>query len=213
MLVAALSILAGLLAAVPAMGPSSAIIIRRILVGHEKKGIAFAGGYIIAEGLACLAAIWGVELMFYTAPFLEPILSWVGIVLLLGVGVYFAIGIGATECDADELPGGGGATLGSQFAFGFGLTALNPALVAGWTTAMSVVFSTTGIELATWQKWFIPFGIVLGETLWYVILVALARRFDDYLDERLIDGIIRMVGVVLIVLAAWTAYQTVVGGW
>lgn len=209
--IVALSIVAGFFAAVPAMGPSSAIIIRRILVGHERKGLAFAGGYIIAEGLACLAAIWGVELMFYTAPFLKPILQWVGLGLLLGVGVYFALGIGCSEAETDAACTGGAAGLGGQFVFGFGLTALNPALIAGWATAVGVALSTTGIELATWQKWTIPFGIVVGETLWYGLLIGLARRFDEYLDARLIDGIIRVVGVVLIGLAAWSGFQVAIG--
>lgn len=210
MIVAILSILAGVIAAVPAMGPSSAIIIRRILVGHEKKGLAFAAGYIIAEGLACLAAIWGVELMFYTVPVLEPILKWVGVGLLLAVGVYFVFGVGRSggEAECGDLEAG---SLGGQFAFGFGVTALNPALVAGWTTAMGTVFSATGIELATWQKWFIPFGIVVGETLWYTLLVVLARRFDEFLDERMIDRIIRVVGVMLAAGAVWGIVRQLVG--
>ncbi|MFB6351270.1 MAG: LysE family transporter [Bradymonadaceae bacterium] len=190
-----LSIAAGFLAAVPAMGPSSAIIIRRILVGHERKGLAFA------------------ELMFYTAPFLKPILQWVGLALLLGVGVYFALGIGCSDEEADSLGDEGAGGLGGQFVFGFGLTALNPALVAGWATAIGVALSTTGIELATWQKWTIPFGIVTGETLWFMLLIGLSRRFDDYLDERVIDGIIRVVGVVLIGLAIYSGYQTWIGVW
>jgi threonine/homoserine/homoserine lactone efflux protein len=210
MIVALLSILAGVIAAVPAMGPSSAIIIRRILVGHEQKGLAFAAGYIIAEGLACLAAIWGVELIFYTAPVLEPILKWVGIGLLLAVGLYFTFGGGESDGESEQQDLET-RSLGGQFAFGFGLTALNPALVAGWTTAMGAVFSATGIELATWQKWFVPFGIVVGETLWYALLVVLARRFDAFLDERMIDRIIQAVGVVLVSGAVWGAVGQLVG--
>lgn len=88
--VALFSVVVGFLAAVPAMGPSSAISIRRILTGRERRGLAFAGGYILAEGLACFAALWGVDLVMGAAPFVEPLLRWVGIVLMFGVGVAFS---------------------------------------------------------------------------------------------------------------------------
>lgn len=210
--IALLSIAAGVLVAVPAMGPASAIVIRRILLGRERTGLAFAGGYILAEGLGCLAAVWGVELLFDWVPFLKPVLAWVGVIVLAGVGVYFASGAGATSRDVQVGSSADASSLAGQFVFGFGLTAFNPALVAGWTTAITVALSTTGIELATWQKWFVPFGIVVGETLWYVLLIGAARRFDDLLDESAIDWIIRGVGGLLIVVAAWGVVRRLFGG-
>lgn len=205
-----LSILGGVLAAIPAMGPSSAIAIRRILLGRERTGLAFAGGYIFAEGIGCLAAIWGIDFIFSAVPFVKPILAWVGIVLLLVVGLYFASNLDTGRWDVDD-DDRDPSTLAGQFAFGFSLTAFNPALIAGWTTALGVVLSTTGVELATWQKWFVPAGIVIGETLWYVVLVSAARVFDDYLDASTIDWLIRTVGVVLIATAIWTGISRVVG--
>lgn len=205
-----LSILGGVLAAIPAMGPSSAIAIHRILMGRERTGLAFAGGYIFAEGLGCLAAIWGIDFIFSAVPLAKPILAWTGIVLLLGVGLYFASNLdtGRWDLDGDERDP---STLVGQFAFGFGLTAFNPALIAGWTTALGVVLSTTGVELAAWQKWFVPLGIIIGETLWYVVLVGAARHFDDELDAPTIDWLIRAVGVVLIGTAIWTGISRVIG--
>lgn len=210
--VALLSIVAGVLVAVPAMGPASAIVIRRILLGRERTGLAFAGGYILAEGLGCLAAIWGVDLLFRWAPFLKPVLAWAGMLVLAGVGVYFASGAGPTSRDVDFDASADASSLAGQFVFGFGLTAFNPALVAGWTTAITVALSTTGIELATWQKWFVPFGIVVGETLWYVLLIGAARRFEELLDEVVIDWFMRGVGVILIGLATWGAVRRLLAG-
>lgn len=198
------------MAAIPAMGPSSAIAIRRILLGRERMGLAFAGGYIFAEGLGCLAAIWGIDFIFSAVPFLKPILAWVGVVLLLGVGVYFASGIDTRRWHAHD-DDRKASTLAGQFAFGFSLTAFNPALIAGWTTALGVVLSATGVELATWQKWFVPLGIVIGETLWYVVLVSVSRHFEDYLEASTIDWLIRAVGAVLIGIAIWTGVSRVVG--
>jgi threonine/homoserine/homoserine lactone efflux protein len=210
-----ISIVAGFFIAVPAMGPSSAIIVRRILVGRERRGLAFAAGSVLAEGLACLAAIWGVQLVLYTLPLLKQLLHWGGMLLLLGVGTYFVLGGAVGEEEAEELAEAdvSAKSLGGQFAFGFSLTAFNPTLIATWTTVLGVLISMTGVELAVWQKWAIPVGVMVGETLWFAVLVAVARRFGAHVDDQIIAYVIRGIGVVLIGLALWSGYQKMAGAW
>jgi threonine/homoserine/homoserine lactone efflux protein len=208
-----LSVVAGFLIAVPAMGPSSAIIIRRVLVGREKEGLAFAGGSVLAEGLACLAAIWGVELALYTVPHLKMILEWGGMVLLVGIGGFFVFGRVPSESEPEELPEPDAASLGGQTLFGFTLTAFNPTLLATWTTVLGILLSMTNVQFAFWQKWVVPFGVMFGEVLWFAILVAVARRFGAHVDQKMIDWIIRGIGVLLIVLALWSALQKLLGNW
>lgn len=201
--VALFSVVVGFLAAVPAMGPSSAISIRRILTGRERRGLAFAGGYILAEGLACFAALWGVDLVMGAAPFVEPLLRWVGIVLMFGVGVAFSLGYGPTDVDRSDRQGSEPTQLGGDFALGFGMTAFNPALIASWSTVVGVAVSVTGVELLLWHKWAIPVGVIVGECLWYAVLVAIARRLQTELDDSTLEWLLRAVGVVLVALGLW----------
>lgn len=208
-----LSIVAGFLIAVPAMGPSSAIIIRRVLVGREKQGLAFAGGSVLAEGLACLAAIWGVELALYTVPHLKMVLEWGGMLLLLGIGGFFVFGRVPSESEPEELPEPSAASLGGQTAFGFTLTAFNPTLLATWTTVLGILLSMTDLQFEFWQKWVVPVGVMVGEVLWFAILVAVARRFGAHVDQKMIDWIIRGIGALLILLALWSAWHKFIGTW
>jgi len=195
------------------MGPSSAIIIRRVLVGREREGLAFAAGSVLAEGLACLGAIWGVELALYTVPHLKRILEWGGMLLLFGIGVYFIVGRVPSESETDEFPRTDAASLGGQTVFGFSLTAFNPTLIATWTTVLGVVLSMTSLEFAFWQKWTVPIAVMFGEVLWFAILVAVARRYGARVDQKIIDWLIRGIGVLLVVLAVWSAWQKVLGAW
>ena len=208
-----ISIVAGFFIAVPAMGPSSAIIVRRILTGKEHKGVAFAAGSVLAEGLACLAAIWGVQLVFYTMPLLRRGLEWGGMALLFGVGSYFVLGGSFGEEEAEEVAEASAVSLSGEFTFGFSLTAFNPTLIATWTTVLGVVMSMTSVELAVWQKWTIPVGVMFGEVLWFGVLVAIARRFGEHVDDQIIAWVIRGIGVVLVGLAIWSFVQKLAGAW
>jgi threonine/homoserine/homoserine lactone efflux protein len=208
-----LSFAVGFVIAVPTMGPASAIIIRRVVGGQYRKGLAFAGGSILAEGLACLAAIWGLELALYTVPNLKTILEWGGAILLIGVGGYFLFERGPKKSPDEEVEQADAASLGGQTIAGFAVTAFNPTLIATWATVLGVVISTLGVELMMWQKWTVPLAVMLGEMAWFGLLILLARRFGAYVDEWIITWIIRGVGLLLVAIGAFGLVQKILGAW
>lgn len=197
----------GFFIAVPAMGPASAIIIRRALFGREREAFAFGVGSTFGEGIHTFAAVWGVELLFHLIPGLKGMLEWVGIVILFGIGIYFSIGEipDDPETDVDsDVPRA--TTLGKQFAFGFTITVVNPTLIAMWSTAIGLLLSVANLEFAYWQKWAFPVTVMAGEISWFVILVVLAKRFGASADQTLIHWIIRGLGALLLGLGGWSLY-------
>ncbi len=202
----------GFCIAVPAMGPASAIIIRRALFGREREAFAFGVGSTFGEGVHTFAAVWGVELLFYLIPGLKDILKWVGIVVLIGLGLYFVIGQIPDDPEAEmdrDVPHA--TTLGKQLGFGFVITVVNPALIGMWSTAIGLLVSMSYLEFAhTWQRAFFPVTVMAGEITWFVLLVILAKRFGASADQQLIHWIIRGLGALLLGLGGWTLYTQVV---
>ena len=213
MLVLLIAFVVGFFIAVPTMGPASAIIIRHVVGERYREGFAFAAGSVLAEGLACLAAIWGVELAFYTIPNLRTILEWGGTFILLAVGAYFALTGGPSDTDNEVVPQPSVASLGGQSLGGFAVTAFNPTLIATWTTLFGIGISVLDVQLATWQKWLFPVAVMLGEFAWFTTLVLLAKRFGAYLDETVVGWIIRGIGGLLFALGAWGIVQKILGAW
>lgn len=213
MLLLIASFVVGFFIAVPTMGPASAIIIRRVVGGQYRKAVAFAGGSVLAEGLACLAAIWGVELALYTVPNLKLVLEWGGTLLLILVGAYLALGNTPPKSENREIPRPATASLGGEMLGGFALTAFNPTLIATWATVFGVVVSALEVELAMWQKWTVPVAVMLGEIAWFGSLVVLARRFGSRVDEWVVDWMLRGIGTILIAIGAFGVIQKIVGAW
>jgi threonine/homoserine/homoserine lactone efflux protein len=208
-----LAFVVGFLVAVPALGPATALIVRDMVRGRHRDGFAFAVGATTAEGLACLAAIWGIELAFDALPGLRTTLEWGATLIVMVVGLYFLTAGAPTMPDSDEVPAPDAAGIGGRTLAGFAITAFNPTLIATWATIIGLAISVTGFELATWQKWTIPVAITLGELTWFGLLILITRRFDAWLDARTIGWIIRIIGAALIVVGAWGLVQKFSGAW
>lgn len=208
-----LAFLVGFLIAVPAAGPATALIVRYMLRGRRREGLAFAFGATSAEGLACLAAVWGIEFAFRTLPNVRTILEWGGTVIVLAVGIYLVRTAGSNVSTSETVPDTDGASLGGRTLAGFAVTAFNPTLIATWATLVGIALSVTGLELAAWQKWAIPPAVTLGGMSWFGLLSVLTRRFGGYLDEQTIGWIIRTIGILLIVLGGWGLFRNIAGAW
>lgn len=198
---------AGFVLGIPALGPASAISYRRILCGDRSGGIAFAAGYILADGLACLAALWSVDFLLESVPVLTSTLRWVGLGLVAAVGLYF-LAAGGTDQDESRNPtddAGRGWLPNAGVALG--MTLFNPSLFAGWTTAAGVALSVTGIDLTPWQKWTVPAAIAAGEALWYAVFLGAVSHWEEALDATTTDRIVRGLGGLLVAFAAWSALR------
>ena len=208
-----LAFVVGFAIAVPALGPATALIVRHMMRGRQREGFAFAIGATSAEGLACLAALWGVELAFGAIPGLRNVLEWGGAALVFGIGLYFMVTAGPSLPDPKAIRKTGAATLGGHTLAGFALTAFNPALIATWATIVGIGVSVTDVRLASWQKWAIPPAVTLGELTWFALLSVLTKHYGTRLHERTIGWIIRVIGAVLVVLGAWGLIQKIAGTW
>ena len=92
---------------------------------------------------------------------------------------------------------------------GFSVSAINPTLLLTWSAAVAFLYSR-GLK-ATSSVYAIPFGLcaAAGIAAWFVILAALFRRYGGKLPEAAITWVIRAMGLVLVVVALWSAVKLV----
>jgi len=84
---------------------------------------------------------------------------------------------------------------------GVTITALNPTLVATWTTAIALLASTGWINMQTHQAPWFGLGSFLGMVTWFSILISLVRRYGTRLPKSAVRTTIRMLGAAIIIAA------------
>lgn len=210
MLELAIGFIIGFLLAIPAIGPISATVIERSLAGDYFHGFAIGAGSSLAEALYCFAALVGVGFLFARAPWLRPFLQWGGVVILLGVGLYFIVGPTPKGASDHEKKSISVASAGVAALLGFLVTLFNPSMIATWATAVSTMVSVGGLEFHAWHRWAFPLAVALGELTWFGVFIYLIDRLGDAIDDKMIEGAIRVIGLLLVGLAIWGGVSLVV---
>ncbi|MCK5796418.1 MAG: LysE family transporter, partial [Deltaproteobacteria bacterium] len=138
MLIAAIiGFLFGFIGSMPVAGPIAVIVFARGIEGRLRSGLAVAVGGALAEGVYAFLAFWGFSKLLAHYTFILPASRAVAAIVLIGLGIIFLRKkpIETTPSPVREGWGGG-------FFLGFGITALNPTLIATWSAASATLFST-----------------------------------------------------------------------
>lgn len=203
MLVLILGFIIGFFIAIPAIGPISATVVQRSLRRDFLHAFSIGAGSSLAEAIYCYTALVGVSLFVDQFIWLKPVLRWVGVVVLLGLGAYFLLGNTPTAPDDTDLSNPTAASAGSAFSLGFLVTILNPSMLATWTAAIAYMQGLDVVTFQTWHHWSFPLSVVAGELTWFVVLVSTLNRLGHAISDRTIAGVIRTIGGVLIALGIW----------
>ena len=193
----------GFLIAIPAVGPISATVVQRSLRRDFLHAFSIGAGSSLAEAIYCYAALVGVSLFVDQFVWLKPILRWVGILVLLGLGTYFVLGNMPAPQDDSDFSNPTAASAGSAFSLGFVVTILNPSMLATWTAAIAYLQGLDLVTFHSWHHWAFPLSVVAGELTWFVCLVTTLNRLGHAISDRTITRIVRTVGAILIGLAVW----------
>ncbi len=231
MLVAALvGFLAAFVASMPVAGPVSALVVRHALHGEARAAILLSIGAGLAEAAYAWLALWGFSTFLSDYPWVVPVSKIVAGLILVVLGIVFTryvardesaavaaadpahpspIGHAKTAVLSKERPG----RPWSSFTVGFGVTALNPTLLATWSAAATTLFSANLFKVEPAMAWPFALGVCVGAVAWFSILTAVLYRFRHKFNRRILQRIIRgmgwgLVGLGLFFLGTFAVWAT-----
>jgi threonine/homoserine/homoserine lactone efflux protein len=197
---AAFGLAFGFVGSVPIAGPVSALVFRSGVEGRFNRGRGIAVGAAVAEAFYAFLAFWGFSTVLGRYEFVLPLSRVIGGIILMALGVTFL----RRPSVSLEPPAQAAKAEGTRsFILGFGITGLNPTLIATWTAIVATLYSTGLATFTTPAAGAFAIGVALGITLWFVLLLALLRRFREKFEQQVLDRMVRAMGIIIFGLGAW----------
>jgi threonine/homoserine/homoserine lactone efflux protein len=208
LVVCAVAFAFGFIGSIPLAGPISVMVVSRAAQKKFGEALQLGLGAALAEAVYAGLALWGFTTLLARHPAVVPVSHGVTAVVLSVLGVRFALWKPKSRRDRHERRAG-------TWVVGFTVSALNPTLLLTWGAAAAFIFSkglATGLDASSWPTALL-FGLSAGAGVaaWFVVLVAVLRRLRGKLPDRVLTWTIRVLGVALLGLGAWSAVQLV--GW
>ena len=201
-----LGTLLGFFGAIPVAGPISALVLRAGLRKQAHRGRAVALGAALAESVYVLLAFLGFSLFLNSVPW---ILAWsrtLASVLLIGLGLYFLFSKSAREMHTDAPLPDQAKGKKRAFSVGFGVSILNPTLMATWTTAITSLYSYHFFSYSVLNAVLFSLGVSVGIVLWFSLMLHLIHRNHDRLNPVWIRRMLAGIGILLLSLGVWNLF-------
>ena len=198
----------GFFGAIPVAGPVSALVLRYGLKHQYRNGRALAFGAGLAEAIYVLLAFFGFNVLIHSIPYLELASKAVTSLILIGLGVYFILSkpsnwtAPSADRSIDQKKGR------SAWFIGFGISIVNPTLLATWTTVITTLHGLKFFAFSTLSSCVFALGVWTGITLWFSLMLALIKVNHQRFKTIWIRWILIGMGVLLIVLGMLTARAT-----
>lgn len=193
----------GFIGSVPIAGPISALVFRAGVAGRTRRGQGIAIGSAIGEGIYAALAFIGVGAVFDRWPMLAPLSRLAAGIILLILGATF-IRKPSPKQRADS-PDDPVAAKGGRSAFfiGFGVTALNPTLIATWSAITATTYATGMVRYSLFGALAFGVAVTIGIALWFLILLELLHRHRTKFTEASLNRMVQGMGVFLVLVGGW----------
>lgn len=195
----------GFLGSMPLAGPVAVLVVSQGVRRQYRHAFRIAVGAAVAESMYALVAFIGFSAFIGRHSLFIPISRGVAAVILISLGVRFAL-----WKDADSEPGPAREKPGaSSFLLGFSITALNPTLLATWGAATAALFGSGIGAFTSWMA--APFALAagIGIVSWFAVVLTLLRRFGEHFPQRAMTWIVRAMGVMLVCIGTWFVVRLV----
>jgi threonine/homoserine/homoserine lactone efflux protein len=200
------SFIAGFIGAViPVVGPVSSLILHRALGGRHTEGVAMSLGASVMEAFYCALGIGVIGILIQDSQKLQTVLRGISAFVFLFIGLYFLWT--KRESNFRTIVQSTYEDLKGSFWTGFLLIAFNPSIILSWS-AISALFVSFGlINFSSYASvllfaGFAGFGILCGS----VSLIFIIKHYKKIMTEEVVDKIFKIMGIVLIILAAYSTY-------
>jgi threonine/homoserine/homoserine lactone efflux protein len=90
---------------------------------------------------------------------------------------------------------------------GFGVSIVNPTLLATWTTVIASLHGMAAFPYRLESAGVFASGVWAGTGLWFVLMLHLIKRNHSRFKNHWIKGIMTWMGVLLFLLGAWTLFR------
>ena len=178
-------IVIGLIVAAP-IGPVNLICIRRTLQFGFLNGFVSGLGAALGDGLFAVVTGFGLTAISQWIEGLSTALQLAGGTLLVcfGLYTYFSKPPSRLDCkteDSDKRA----RTLVRAIASTFALTITNPATLLGFTAMFTGLGGLAGDDPSFFSAAFVVGGVILGSTLWWLILCTVVGLLHARIDDRI----------------------------
>jgi len=189
----------------PIAGPIAALVLSRGLEGRYAAASWIAVGCGLVEGLYAALAYWGFSTFLVRYPVVTPISRGVGAAVMLGLGVSFLrmrMSEASSERPAQD-------AWWRSLLVGAWICAINPTLIISWSAVVTTMHGSELVTLA--PRHVVPFaaGVGSGATSWFLVMVALLRRYRDRFSTAALQRAVRGLAVLLLGLGLWFAIRFV----
>ena len=188
-------IIIGLSISVP-LGPIGMLCIQRTLNRGQKFGLVTGLGATTSDVVYAIVTMFFLNIVIGFIEQHQLVIQLVGSVVIAFFGYWIYQSNPMAQPRPNEKSDG---KLFNDFITSFGLTLSNPLILF----VLIALFSQTEFVSSTTSIWvhiFCLFSIVLGATLWWVILTSLASRFRYKFNMRGLKIINRITGVIIMML-------------
>jgi threonine/homoserine/homoserine lactone efflux protein len=184
----------------PPVGPIAVLLLERGVSGRDREGRSIALGAAIAETFYCALAMAGISELMRRYALVETIARAAGIVILVGLGVYFArLRIGHTPATEPKTRAGG------PFMLGFTISAANPVLIITWSGSIATLLSFAHLRFDVTERVVFVAAVFLGMLGWFHLFLWMLRRYRDRITLRAAQWSVRIAGASMVVLGLWGA--------
>lgn len=202
----------GVLGSMPVAGPTTALVVGLGLEGRVRAAALVGAGSALPEGLWACLALWGFAELVERHAWITPASQAVTVLLLVLVGgmlIARARRPAAVATRAGPTPEGGGVR---SLLLGLGLTGLNPTLIVNWAAAVALVYSLGLMEPASHLAAPFGAGVAGGIVAWFALVLGLLHRHGGRISHGARAATMRIMGGLLLALAALAAGRAAWGG-
>ncbi|MFL5356102.1 LysE family transporter [Archangium sp.] len=192
LLTALVAFVFGFIGSMPLAGPIALLVFSTSVRKHHGEALRIGLGAALAVALYAAVAFWGFSTFLAKHPVILPVSHALSALVLTVLGVHFA----RWRPRESEQPGR--ERHGRGLLLGFTLTALNPTLLATWTTAVAFLYSRQLVAFSGLLA--LPFSAAAGAGVacWQMVFVGLLRRYESRFPRHVLTWVVRSMGLVLL---------------
>ncbi|MDH5491032.1 MAG: LysE family transporter [Myxococcales bacterium] len=202
----------GFVGSVPVAGPIAVLVLCSGLERRFRNGLGIAMGAAVAEGTYALLAFWGFGTLLSGLPWSSAISHGASASLLLVLGMHLLRRAGPSdeERESPSAPlGAESGGFGSGLVLGFGVTALNPTLIATWSMAITMLHTSELIIDSEGSALAFGAGAALGIGGWFAILLGLLYRYRERFTQGFVASSRRAAAWLVLGFGLYFAWLTI----
>ena len=183
----------GFLGSIPLAGPVALLVMTKGLAREFYRASFIACGASVAEGIMAAGAFAGLGIIYERIPEFEYFFQWLGVAILVAVGVWFWIRGVSKEEPVNQKPERQEGGI-SAFLIGFGLVIGNLGMIATWGGAIAAIETVGILSPGGGHAMAFGLGVCAGVFSWLFLLLKLISKYGDIIAASALNFIVKCIG-------------------